>query len=269
VKKYLYIILYCLLISTYCLSQDTISQKMVFVKGGKFRMGSKNGDSDEMPEHRVRLNDFYVGKYEVTNAEYAEFLNTQVRDEEELYKFIDLDGKWRDLKCRIYKDSLTYLVEKGYDNYPVSFVSWYGANAYCKWKKGRLPTEAEWEYLAKTPYFKDKNKKKSIQIITEIAVYQDNSGGNLSITGSKMPNLLGILDLLGNVAEWCDDWYDMHAYKNSKFKNPSGQLKGDFKVLRGGSWNSTIEELRISNRNGARPENKSISIGFRLIIPAD
>lgn len=126
---------------------------IIFVKGGTFQMGSDES-GDEKPIHSVTVSDFYIGKYEVTNAEFVKFLNAKGNKREGGRTWIYLEGNGEYDKCRIQKSDNQFIVQNGYDNYPVIFVSRYGAKAYCKWlsettgQNYDLPTEAEWEYTA-------------------------------------------------------------------------------------------------------------------------
>lgn len=238
---------------------------LVFVKGGTFKMGSIVGEKDEQPVHRVKISDFFIGKYEVTNSEFVELLNEKGNQYNDHALWIKLEGKWRDLKCRIYEKDSVFYVEKGYENYPVNFVNWYGADAYCKWRGGRLPTEAEWEYVAKDLGKHGRaSRKPSDGPIDDFAWSSVNSNNNTHKIGTKKPNALGIYDMQGNLYEWCDDWYDVNYYAKSKRKNPVNKIKSDYKVMRGGSWANDATMLRTTNRNAIKPKINKINIGFRI-----
>ena len=239
----------------------------IFVKGGKFKMGDKFGEKDEMPVHKVRLSGFYIGKYEVSNIEFARFLNKKGNKYEDHSYWINMEGKWRGLKCRIYQIDNEFLVENGYENYPVNFVNWYGANAYCKWKGGRLPTEAEWEYAAKggVPTGSTTWKDSGIHI-DEKAWYSSNSDNKIHKIGTKYANTLGIHDMQGNLWEWCSDWYDVKFYTKSGRNNPENINIAEYKVMRGGSWANNETMLRITNRNAVKPNINKINLGFRIVF---
>jgi len=233
----------------------------VFVEGGKFKMGS-NKSQDELPVHKVKINSFYILNHEVTNREYARFLNLFGNQFEGHTIWINLRGKWRDEKCRIYcKDSVFY-VEKGYEDYPVTFVSWYGAKSYAEWIGGRLPTEAEWEYLA---------HKITADTTIDVAKYgwfKENSNYTIHKVKTKKP-LMGIYDLFGNMSEWCMDWYSKDYYAKKPKKNPQGPDDGQQKVNRGLSWASKQNSFYISNRRALGPSGNNITIGFRVVVPAE
>jgi formylglycine-generating enzyme required for sulfatase activity len=230
---------------------------LVYVPSGSFKMGSKHGETDEQPVHKVKISGFYIGKYEVTNREFVEFLNAKGNQFEHNVLWINTDGHWRNLKCRINEKDGKFFVDKAYEYYPVNFVSWYGANAYCKWKGGRLPTEAEWEYIVKKyPLIKDS--------IDTHSWHSANSNNQIHKIAQAKPNILGIYDLLGNLWEWCADWYDNRFYEISNRKNPLNNTPNDYKVIRGGSWANDKSMLNISNRNAIKPNINKVNVGFRI-----
>jgi len=242
---------------------------LVFVEGGCMKMGDKHGESDELPVKRIKINSFYMAKYEVSNAEFVKFLNVKGNQYNAHSIWIDLSGKWENLKCRIYEKDGKFFVEEGYENYPVNYVNWYAADAYCKWKGGRLPTEAEWEFAAKNGKKKRKKDLKKIADSTELfAWYIENSSSRWHASGLKKTNMLGLYDIYGNLWEWCSDFYNKDYYKTRSKRNPQGPEKGDFKVIRGGSWTDKKQTLRISNRNAINPNANKINVGFRIVYDA-
>ncbi len=241
-----------------------VDSTFVFVKGGKFFMGNDHGQYDERPRHKVRVSSFYVSKTEVTYAQFVKFLNAKGNQFQGNTKWIDLNGKWRTFKCPIYKKNGRFYVKKGFENYPVAFVSWWGAEAFCEWKGGRLPTEAEWEYLARLQFNADSIP---IDSLRRYAVFRENSGYHPNPVATKQPTRPGIYDLFGNQAEWCYDWYDDHYYQKSKRRNPLGPPDGQMKVVRGGSWATHAKSISPANRRAAGPDNNNITIGFRVVIP--
>lgn len=264
ILKYIIISFILLFISNLdILSQDTL----IFVKGGRMKLGSRKGNADEKPTKRIKINSFYMGKYEVSNQEYAKFLNAKGNQVENHVNWINLYGKWENIKCRIYEKDGKFYVEKGYENYPVNYVNWYGAKAYCDWVGARLPTEAEWEYAAKGGKLK-KNKilKKIMRKITNYAWFKNNSNSRLHKTGTKEANQLGIYDIYGNLWEWCEDYYSKDYYKTRSKNNPVNTQKLDYKVIRGGSWTDEQKTLHYTNRNAINPSNHKINVGFRLVF---
>ena len=237
----------------------------VFIKGGKFKMGSEN-DIDELPIHKVKISAFYVLNHEVTNAEYCQFLNDEGNQFENHVKWINLNGKWQNEKCRIYEKDSIFYVENGYENYPVVFVNWWGANAFCNWVGGRLPTEAEWEYLA---YLSTENIEFNVEYLEKYAVFKNNSNGIYSEIKSKNKNSIEIYDLFGNLSEWCNDWYSYKYYSISKKTNPQGPKNGVQKVKRGGSWVNKSSSISVTNRKASASINYNITVGFRVVIPLE
>ncbi|MCK4448694.1 MAG: SUMF1/EgtB/PvdO family nonheme iron enzyme, partial [Candidatus Marinimicrobia bacterium] len=239
---------------------------MIFVKGGTFTMGSNNGDSNEKPTHRVTVSDFYIGKYEVTHEEFIKFLNAVGVLSSGSYKgneLIDMD----DSDCAIsYRSGSFYSKGSKYADdikCPVIEVTWYGANEYCKWAGGRLPTEAEWEYAARGG-----NKSKGYNYsgsnnIGDVAWYTSNSSRKTHPDGQKQPNELGIYDMSGNVWEWCWDWYG--SYSSSNQTNPTGPASGSVRVLRGGSWFVGSYICRAAYRYNNFPSFSINYFGFRIL----
>ena len=229
---------------------------MVFVKGGCFNMGSNDGDSDEKPEHQVCVDDFYIGKYEVTQKQWKEIMGNNPSR----------------FKC---------------DNCPVEQVSWSDVQNFIKKlnaKTGqtyRLPTEAEWEYAAGGGNQSKGYTYSGGNTIGSVALYWVNSGdkmlsgnwkwekieknnGKTHNVGAKKANELGIYDVSGNVWEWCADWYGSDYYGKSPKNNPAGPTTGSARVIRGGSWGSSARGCRVANRRGFNPGIRGNYLGFRL-----
>ena len=227
--------------------KDGISIDMVRVEAGTFTMGAtpemKNPNDDEKPTHRVTLtNDYYMGKYEVTQALWKAVMGNNPS------KF------------------------KG-DNLPVENVSWYDCQEFISklnritGKTFRLPTEAEWEYAARGG-----NKSRGYQYsgsnnLSDVAWYKDNGGSKTHAVGTKQPNELGIYDMSGNVYEWCQDRYG--AYSSSSQVNPIGaDIEPSNRVIRGGSWDYYARICRSSDRGINVPDNRSrwADQGLRLVL---
>ncbi len=247
---------------------EGLTDDMIFVEGGTFQMGSNDGDADEKPIHYVIVNDFYIGKYEVTVSEFKEFIDAEDYKTDAAKKGYSYvwDGGWAKKKGVTWKcDVEGSKRSKREYNHPVIHVSWNDANAYCKWKGGRLPTEAEWEFAAK-----DGNKSEGYQYsgsnnIKSIGWCDENSGDKTYSVGKKQPNKLGIYDMSGNVWEWCNDRYKSGYYKNSPKKNPQGPQSGSLFVLRGGSWHNDKYGCRVVNRGKGSRDNGLNSSGFRFV----
>ena len=224
--------------------KDGISIDMVRVEAGTFTMGATAEMEDPMdwekPTHRVTLtNDYYIGKYEVTQA------------------------LWQ----AVMGNNPSYF--KG-DNLPVEYVSWDDCQDFLSklnritGKTFRLPTEAEWEYAARGG-----NKSRGYQYsgsnnLSDVAWYDDNSGKKTHAVGTKQANELGIYDMNGNVFEWCQDWYG--EYNSSSQVNPTGANSGSYRVIRGGSWYFSAMYSRSSCRYEHAPGYRSTIFGLRLVL---
>lgn len=260
-----------------------IPVELIKVEGGVFEMGNKfsNDYEDEIPVHKVKVNTFYIGKYEITTEQFCTFLNSMEKNQQneaKIKEWIEITGE----HSLIEKIDNGYRAKFKYGKHPMIKVTWYGAKAFCNWIDCRLPTESEWEYAACNrgekiifPWGNSKNTKyanswKYSGKLTSILVMPDlfNSRGTVPV-GSFSPNKLGLYDMAGNAEEWCLDWYDANYYKEIYIKdtpvvNPQGPEKGDTKVVRGGSWFDEISRLRVANREARYPDLLSNTIGFRV-----
>ncbi|MHC4086193.1 MAG: formylglycine-generating enzyme family protein [Planctomycetota bacterium] len=232
---------------------------MVLIPGGEFLMGSSDKDAgrkdNEGPQHKVRLEPFYLCTTETTYVLFqAYYEETVQRDRDEARKKVkDLDAITG--PTPIYGDPTMGM---GGGTKPAIGGTWLNAMTFCRWlskktgKKYRLPTEAEWEYAARAGtesayYFGDDPKQ-----LAAYAWFEDNSEQATHEVARKKPNPWGLYDMLGNVLEWVNDFYDPTAYaataKQSPALNPRGPKQGKVHVARGGSWESPAEELRCSAR---------------------
>jgi uncharacterized protein (TIGR02145 family) len=242
--------------------QITVSKimtgEMIYIQGGTFQMGSINGQWYVQPVHTVTLSSFWINKYEVTNAEYAQFLNSWGRTTDENDQIMIYEDAWG-----IRINGGQWEPQPGYENYPVVHVTWYGANQYAKWAGGRLPTEAEWEYAARGGGQSNGHVYSGSNNVDEIAWYSNNSDGHSHPVGGKLPNELGICDMSGNVNEYCQDWYS--TYSSEAQVNPVGPASGDRRVVRGGSWYHSSEYSIIAFRVGTHEHTRNNSLGFRIV----
>ena len=218
-------------------AESKLAEGLVFVKGGCFEMGDTFGDGavSERPVHTVCLSDFYIDKYLVTQSDY---------------------------KARTGANPSNFA---GCPNCPVESVTWSEANKYCTEAGKRLPTEAEWEYAARSGGKKEK-----------IAGMQGDGGlgayawffGNSEAAqpypvGLKKPNGLGLYDMSGNVWEWVGDRFDKHYYDESPKDDPKGPDHGDERAQRGGSWTNNPKQVRTTARSSDKPDGRLGNVGFR------
>ncbi len=241
--------------TVYALEEFPDVSEMVLVQGGTFKMGGEDGDygqtaeDAEKPKHDVTISDFYIGKYEVTQEEWEEIMGSNPSN----FKL---------------------------PNGPVENVSWDDAQEYINkinvktGKHYRLPTEAEWEYVAIGGSLSGGYTFSGSNDADAVAWYESNSEGHTHEVGQKQANELGIFDMSGNVSEWCSDWYSESYYKESPTQNPQGPNTGNQRVLRGGSfsdsnsdYNYSSNVLRSSCRSVRYSGSKEGTIGFRLVRP--
>jgi formylglycine-generating enzyme required for sulfatase activity len=227
--------------------------QMVFVPSGTFPMGSNTGFPDEKPVHQVSLDAFYIDKYEVTNAFYRTCVKVGAC-----------------LKPKNFRSNLhpSYYGNPKFDNYPVIWVDWYMAQAYCDWRSGdamprtRLPTEAEWEYAARG---KDGRTYPWGEGIDRARANYNENIGDMTAVGSyeNGKSIYGVYDLAGNAWEWVADWYDKAYYQNPPASNPIGPEAGLVAVLRGGTWSYDSSHVRSAYRGKNDPMLTNDRIGFR------
>ena len=226
--------------------QQTIDIPMVYVAGGTFTMGASDNDSEaysnEKPAHRVTVSSFYIGKYEVTQAQWKAVMGSNPSR---------FNG----------------------DNLPVEQVDWDDVQEFIRklnaqtGKTYRLPTEAEWEFAARGGNSSRGYKYSGSNDLNSVAWYHDNSGEKTHPVGTKQPNELGIYDMAGNVWEWCSDWYDSSYYSSAAQTNPKGPTSGSSRVLRGGSWDFSAWDCRVSYR-AWYPDYWTPDYGIRLVLDA-
>ena len=231
-----------LLLAFHLASAQEPGPEMVFVHGGKFKMGSNMGSVDELPIHEVILDDFFLGKFEITQQQWRQIMDQDTN------------------KCYF----------EGCDSCPVERVSWFNVQEFIEKLNGltkmnyRLPTEAEWEYAARGGLFSKGYKYSGGNSDVSVAWKVGISHTMTHPSGRKKPNELGIYDMSGNVFEWCADWYSTTWYQDSPKTNPAGPPGGVFRVIRGGSWFYDHAGLRVSDRESANPSFRYGYIGFRL-----
>ena len=245
-NKHLFIaILSIVLASSVCAQVPTV--EMVYVQGGEFMMGCTDKHSDcsvnEAPAHPVKLDGFYIAKYEVTQGLWMAVMG----------------GK---NPSKIVGDSL-----------PVTRVSWYDAQTFIgklnelTGKKYRLPTEAEWEYAARGGNLSKHYMFSGSNDLEEVAWCKKNSDNETHPVGTRKPNELGIYDMSGNVYEWCFDGFDMYEPNYYEtVENPKGYNLSQTKVYRGGCMTSFSDVCRVSARSQSIPNATLNHVGFRLAL---
>jgi formylglycine-generating enzyme required for sulfatase activity len=241
--------------------------EMVTVNGGTFDMGCTSKQnichSDENPVHTVTVDGFKISKYEITNQQYADFMNAIGASSDGSYsgtEYLDMD----DGDCQIEYSGGQFVPVSGKGNYPGLEVTWHGAKAFCQHYGGRLPTEAEWEFAARGGNSANATLYAGSDNIGDVAWYSGNASGTPHEVGTKSPNELGIYDMSGNVWEWCSDWYGSDYYSSSPQNNPQGPSSGSYRVLRGGGWGGSAEYCRVADRLYDDPGNCYADYGFRF-----
>jgi formylglycine-generating enzyme required for sulfatase activity len=238
--------------------QPIAGATVVFIQGGTFLMGSDDTRfPDEHPRHAVHVSDFYIDQYSVTNEEFKRFL-----DEEANKGWRPQGDLARQHADKFYlahwKDS-TY--PEGKADHPLVRVSWHAARAYAEWANKRLVTEAEWEYAARVGsesayWWGDAADPRRANF------FRSRQRDTTSVTAYP-PNPWGLYDMLGNVYEWCADWYSSDYYSRLHEQDPTGPHDGDERVCRGGAFDSVADHIRASARGKAGPMTCSATIGFR------
>ncbi|MCH9812131.1 formylglycine-generating enzyme family protein [bacterium] len=230
----------------------------ILVEGGEYDRGSNIGARDEKPRHRVKLDPFEIDIHPVTNEQFLRFLLVMEGEKDNLNHDTILLKE-----SRIKRHGGEITIETGYAKHPVVGVSYYGAKAYAKWAGKRLPTEAEWEAAASMG-----NAKNIFPFGEEVERSQANFfSSDTTPVMSYPPSKNGLFDMVGNVYEWCSDWYDYSYYETSEIEpdNPPGPKQGVYRVLRGGCWKSLIDDMRCSHRFRNNPGTMNKTYGFRCV----
>jgi formylglycine-generating enzyme required for sulfatase activity len=210
---------------------------LIWIPPGSFIMGSDRGEADERPVHRITISGgFFIGSCEVTQAQWEAAMASNPSS---------FKGKDR----------------------PVENVSWNDAQKFIRRLNDlndghsyRLPTEGEWEYACRAETTGD-----FAGDLDSMAWYAGNSGNQTHPVGTKQPNAWGLFDMHGNVSEWCEDFYDEHSYRVGPSTDPSGPLSGEYRVLRGGSWDIDASLARSATRYWDVPDYRNGSNGFRVV----
>ena len=269
--------------------RPTDGMVMVYVSSGEFNMGSSHEEviyarelcresvsqndihisvcssaayTNEQPAHSVRLHSYWIDQTEITNQQYSLCTNSG-----ECTPPVELGSFTRDV----------YFADPEFANYPVVYVRWDQAAAYCQWAGGRLPTEAEWEYAARGPKSLiypwgntfDRYRLNYCDVNCPAGVIDssfDDQYPETAPVGSypEGASWIGALDMAGNVREWVADWYGY--YTADRQENPQGATQGDGHIPRGGSWLDTPDDVRSANRGENSPDYTRHKVGFRCVV---
>jgi formylglycine-generating enzyme required for sulfatase activity len=238
---------------------DDFGVSMALVPAGEFLMGSAENDrfagNDEKPQHRVCLDAYYINVYEVTNVLYEACVQAGV---------CTLPGESKSNTRSRYYSNPTY------DNFPVIYVDWNQAQAYCQWRGSDLPSEAQWEKAArgglegkKYPWGDEAPDCSWVNFDWDMGNADAYCVDDTNVVGSYSPNGYGLYDMAGNVWEWVQDLYEVTFYSSSPYKNPTGPSLGEDRVLRGGSWWGSAGALRVAFRTSCPPSKRIDVLGFR------
>jgi len=238
---------------------------LIFVKGGTFEMGTNDESNDAQPEHTVRLSDFYLSKYEITNRQFCRFLNEygSIHVKEGEYSYYTMFS-FTDSIIKIQKSGAKWIPKQGYENHPVCMVNWLGANEYCKWYGGSLPTEAQWEFAAKGGIYSKAYKFSGSNDINNVGWIEDNSEEKVYEVGLKNPNEIGLYDMSGNLKEWTKDAYENDFYKESPEFNPYNDYESDKKTIRGSGFKGSLYFIYIESRYFCKRTDSRTDLGFRF-----
>jgi sulfatase modifying factor 1 len=251
------------------------------IPAGEFLMGAADAATDERPVHRVYVSEFFIGRFAVTNDEYARFVRATGHPSPSLRSLPLIAGGGRDAMFR--ELARPYLWDDktpppGHGSHPVVLVSFDDAMAYCRWLSEsierfvRLPTEAEWEKAARGglegrryPWGDDIDASRGNFLDNPATKHQRGTRP----TGTYAANGFGLCDMAGNVWEWVADWYADDYYGGGDVRDPAGPSSGAMRIVRGGSWVSDdVTMLRCAYRHTVPPDTYAYSIGFRIVCPA-
>jgi formylglycine-generating enzyme len=259
----------------------TAQPDLARIPAGDFLMGAADAGEDERPVHRVFVGDFYIGRFAVSNDDYARFVRAtgyptpSIRDLP-LVAAGDRGALFRELATPYVWDAGS--PPRGRGTHPVVLVRYDDAVAYCDWlsdaiaRRVRLPTEAEWEKAARGgaeglryPWGNDVSPARANYLPDPASKGQRGTRP----AGTYEPNGYGIYDMVGNVWEWVSDWYSPDYYGVADTHDPRGPTTGNTRIVRGGSWvNDDVSMLRCAYRHRVPPDTYAHSIGFRIVCAA-
>jgi formylglycine-generating enzyme required for sulfatase activity len=229
---------------------DSTGVSMVLIPAGEFFMGSEDGFPDEAPVHTVSLDAYYIDLTEVTNRQYQDCVEARACNPPHR---VDCCTE----KPGHYIFWPSYFGNPEFNNYPVIFITWYAARDYCTWRGGRLPTEAEWEKAARGtdgrpyPWGDEEPAPELLNFYWLPGTFDVRPHYTTMPVGSYPSGAspYGVLDMVGNVYEWVNDYYDARYYADSPRSNPTGPQEGTYRIARGGSFYNQAFRNRVTNRN--------------------
>lgn len=232
---------------------DPEFDRMALIPGGAFTMGDRRGGAIEQPERRITLSPFWVDVYEATFAHYYAFMAATGHRKPRLAGYLAVDSS-----------AIPFLMNPFN---PVVGVSWDDANSYCVWKGKRLPTEVEWERVAKGtmqrswPWGEEMESSWANLIAGEDGFKYTAPVG--AFRRDRSPD--GVFDLAGNAMEWTSDWFDERYYAMMPDADPPGPPNGKERVIRGASWHDSVSRAKTTTRFKMRSEYRDVTIGFRCV----
>jgi formylglycine-generating enzyme required for sulfatase activity len=266
---------------------NTLSISTVNIPAGTFTMGSPATEVDraaDETQYQVTLDAYRMSKYDITNTQYAAFLNAKSIGSDGLYaagayptqaliydSYVAYSGSY---DFGLHYSGTQWVPVVGYENNPLIDVTWYGAAEYATYVGGTLPTEAQWEYACRagttTPFNTGTcltNLQANYSWSSPFSTCTNTVTTPLSKTqpvGSYAPNAYGLYDMHGNVWQWCADWYG--AYPTTAQTNPTGATTGSYRVGRGGGWVYGAQYCRSAYRTYCNPDYNRNELGFRVVF---
>jgi formylglycine-generating enzyme required for sulfatase activity len=259
-----------------------VAPDLARIPAGDFLMGAADGEEDERPARRVFVSEFLIGRFPVTNDEYARFVRATGHPVPAVRGLPLVAGSGRDGLFRELATPYAWSDDgnppAGRGSHPVSLVRYDDAVAYCRWlsettdRLVRLPTEAEWEKAARGGLegrlypWGDEIDQSRANFLPDVSLKRQRG---TQPVGSYPANGYGLFDIAGNVWEWVSDWYRADYYESAEYINPKGPGSGTFRVLRGGSWvNDNVSFLRCAHRHRVPQDTYAYSVGFRVAYSA-
>jgi iron(II)-dependent oxidoreductase len=241
--------------------------EMVLVTGGTELMGNDSGQPEERPAHSVTLRRFYIDRFETSVAQYGRFLaatDHRIPEPEDA----NTSSQWTNREAKQQAAVM-----------PVVGVSWHDARAFAQWMSKSLPSEAQWERAARggfgadyprsfdSAFARHVNAGKGLKEGSGFRVQGSGQSPIMSVYSfSAALNPYGCQNMLGNVAEWCRDWYDPAYYGSSPAEDPIGPATGELRAVRGGSWQTALDQIGSTARTGLAPTTRSSALGFRCVL---